>query len=61
MGLYKLINTFYNLFSGSLGSISTINDEDLQSLKQFVALLYDRTSNSGNLIECRHELFTKKR
>ena len=61
MGLYKLINTFYNLFTGSLDSISTISDEDLQSLKQFVALLYDRTSNCGNLNEFRRELITKKR
>ena len=44
-----------------MGSISTISDENLQSLKQFVALLYDRTSNCGNLNECRRELCTKKR
>ena len=59
MGLYKLNNIFHNLFSANLASISTIRDKDLKSLEQFAVLLYDRTNNSGNVNECRHELFLK--
>lgn len=60
MGLCKL-NIIYNLFSDCLGLTSTVSDEETQSLKQFVMLLYDHTSNCSNVNECKHELFTKNR
>ena len=43
-----------------MASTSTISDEDLQSLEQFVVLLYDRKSNCNIVNEYRRDLFTKK-
>ena len=46
--------------SSRLSEQDTLNEEDLLLNERFVILMYDLTSSTNDINNCRRELFTKK-
>ena len=46
--------------SSRLSEQDTLNEEDLLLNERFVILMYDLTSSTSDINNCRRELFTKK-
>ena len=51
----------YNICYLRLGMTGEISEEDWGFIQRFVVLIYDRTSASTTVNECRRNLFTKGR
>ena len=58
--VWKAFNDVTEAFCDLANKPSSINDESINLLERFIALLYDITNNEHSVNKARQQMFTKK-